>query len=734
MPARRLVWITWITWIASFVLLIAACRSPSEQARLEVDRLADHRVADAARFEELLTRGDAATRLAAARAVGRLRAPELAPVVRRALEIEGDSAVRAEQLFALGQIGNAEGLDVVLAQLEQPEPRTRARAAEALGKLGQPHVASSLISHLSDGDDGVRGAALLALARLVGRRSVFKSQFDPEAGAALLRGVAPLLERGGGELTWKAAYALAEIEIPGRLELLLRAAKSPTAETRFFAANGLANCDEGGGAVGGNCDAARVGVLTSLLGDDDASVAVAAARALGNLAPAAVGETALGALDKLARVDRRPADLHRRAAALAVLIDRAATAVATSAAATAAAPKANGSPSSADRATLDLIESALHDRTRLVRAEAMRGEVRLAGAAGVDHVRSIAAAAGNPHERVAAIRALAAAPPLVSAPAREALLALTRDSAPFPASEALDALSKLVASGGSDWSADVNQTVRAAALTAVVRRDFAIVANALDLLKHVGTADDLPVFERALDRQRGSEAAEARANAVTAAAALAGARARHLLEHALDDESAAVRAAARTELTNLEKRDKTQEPMSAVPPPALPPSAPPEQAGSSIDLTADEICRPHANPRVRLHFTSGDVLLELFADTTPRHAKMALERVRTGKCNGLPIHRVVSGFVVQGLDPRGDGWGTGGLFLRDEIGPEPYVRGTIGMPNAGPDSGGCQLFFMLMPAPRLDGRYTAFGRVLQGMEIVEALDLGEVCEHAEVVE
>jgi cyclophilin family peptidyl-prolyl cis-trans isomerase len=112
---------------------------------------------------------------------------------------------------------------------------------------------------------------------------------------------------------------------------------------------------------------------------------------------------------------------------------------------------------------------------------------------------------------------------------------------------------------------------------------------------------------------------------------------------------------------------------------------------------------------------------------------MFVERVEAGKVTGLPIHRVVTGFVVQGLDPRGDGWGTGGFFLRDEIQREPYQRGSIGMPNAGPDNGGCQLFVTLVPTPHLDGRYTVYGRVLTGMETIDALDLGDRCLAAQVL-
>ena len=87
--------------------------------------------------------------------------------------------------------------------------------------------------------------------------------------------------------------------------------------------------------------------------------------------------------------------------------------------------------------------------------------------------------------------------------------------------------------------------------------------------------------------------------------------------------------------------------------------------------------------------------------------------------------------MVQGLDPRGDGWGTGGVFLRDEINPMLYGRGAIGMPNAGPDSGGCQIFITHVPTPHLDGNYTVFGQVVAGMDVVDALDVGDVCRRVE---
>jgi cyclophilin family peptidyl-prolyl cis-trans isomerase len=85
----------------------------------------------------------------------------------------------------------------------------------------------------------------------------------------------------------------------------------------------------------------------------------------------------------------------------------------------------------------------------------------------------------------------------------------------------------------------------------------------------------------------------------------------------------------------------------------------------------------------------------------------------------------VPGFVVQGLDPRGDGYGTGGPSLRAETNEHRYGRGSVGMPDAGKDTGGCQIFVTFRAQPRLDDRYTIFARVVEGMENVERLDIGD---------
>jgi len=673
----------------------AGCRSAEDELRLQVADLADRRIAAAASFEAALAHRDPQLRREAARAAGRIRATDLTAALVRALRVEEDAATRAEQLFALGQLGGAEALGAVLAHLEHADALTRARACEALGKLGRPEVASSLIARLQDERGEVRGAALLALARLVGRRSGRREPLDPAVAEGLVGALAGLAAQPEAGVAWKAAYATAEIDGAGRLPAALAAARSTDPGARFFAAQALGRIAEE--------PARRAESLCALLADPDVFVATQAALALSRLPAADGNEAQIAALEQVARATIRRSDHHLRRAALATLCDRAEA----------------SAPSVAPERVAQWIATAGDDPKLLVRAEAWRAAVCLGSEADVGAVVRRAQKEADVHARVAAIRALAAAKGARAGIAANALLPLAGDPDAYVASEALIAL---LAHADASAAAELRAELRTLALREAEDVDFAVAASALDLLAKVGAADDLPTIEATFARMLGDDAAEARANATKAAAALAPAAAVPLLVRAATDPSAAVRAAARAELERLRA------------PVPLEPAAGPDSPPSSVELPAVARLRPGPDPRVRLRFAGGDVVVQLFATEAPLHAAMFRERVEERLCDGLPIHRIVSGFVVQGLDPRGDGWGTGGLFLRDEINPVPYERGAVGMPNAGPDSGGCQFFAMLMSAPHLDGRYTVFGRVIQGMEVLDALDLGERCSAAEVLE
>lgn len=94
----------------------------------------------------------------------------------------------------------------------------------------------------------------------------------------------------------------------------------------------------------------------------------------------------------------------------------------------------------------------------------------------------------------------------------------------------------------------------------------------------------------------------------------------------------------------------------------------------------------------------------------------------------LTFHRVVPNFVIQGGDPRGDSWGSPGYSIRSEYNKRPFLRGSVGMASAGKDTEGCQFFITHAEQPHLDGRYTVFGQVFSGMDVVDAVQEGDVME------
>ena len=118
--------------------------------------------------------------------------------------------------------------------------------------------------------------------------------------------------------------------------------------------------------------------------------------------------------------------------------------------------------------------------------------------------------------------------------------------------------------------------------------------------------------------------------------------------------------------------------------------------------------------------------MELSVLDAPLTVDNFITLARKGYFNGLAIHRVVPDFVVQDGDPRGDGEGGPGYTIRDEINQLPYLRGTVGMALAGRDTGGSQFFITHSPQPHLDSRYTVFGHVVSGMEVVDRIAVGDI--------
>jgi cyclophilin family peptidyl-prolyl cis-trans isomerase/HEAT repeat protein len=151
---------------------------------------------------------------------------------------------------------------------------------------------------------------------------------------------------------------------------------------------------------------------------------------------------------------------------------------------------------------------------------------------------------------------------------------------------------------------------------------------------------------------------------------------------------------------------------------------PPLAGRSPAEMITSRQLTGEGPPRVFLQLESGTMVIELDLAAAPRHVSAFIDGVRRHAYDGRIFHRVVPSFVAQGGGPRGDGWGDEGWHLIDEIHPRIYRRGTVGMPKAGDDTGGSQIFITHLPTPHLDGRYTVFGQVVEGLDLLDQIEVG----------
>ena len=135
-----------------------------------------------------------------------------------------------------------------------------------------------------------------------------------------------------------------------------------------------------------------------------------------------------------------------------------------------------------------------------------------------------------------------------------------------------------------------------------------------------------------------------------------------------------------------------------------------------------------ADPENTLYLDTvyGRVVIAMKPDLAPNHVKQIKELTRKGFYDGVPFHRVIDGFMAQTGDPTGTGTGGSGNKLKAEFSSEKHVRGTVSMARAqDPNSADSQFFICFAPAPFLDGQYTIWGKVVSGMEHIDAIKKGD---------
>jgi cyclophilin family peptidyl-prolyl cis-trans isomerase len=310
----------------------------------------------------------------------------------------------------------------------------------------------------------------------------------------------------------------------------------------------------------------------------------------------------------------------------------------------------------------------------------------------------------DPHVRAAAATAAGLLAPNEAIPL---LAQLAADEHPLPAGAAIEELGKL---GDANATAIVRAALRGT-------DDGVRLAAVLALGDAAGPAD-VPLLERALELARGEIEPEIAFNIAQLLGRIGGPSARESCTRIAAHREPWVRHIAFETLRT--RFAATAEELDAL--------ASAAWATATVPLAALPPSRLE-NPLVRIDTTRGSLVFELYAAECPLHVHSFIERARAGFYNGTTFHRVVPDFVVQGGDRRGDGNGGSswrGDALRNEFTPRKFRRGTLGMPrNDNPDSGGSQLFATHRATPHLDGRYTAFGDLRVGFEVLDRLEIGD---------
>ena len=213
----------------------------------------------------------------------------------------------------------------------------------------------------------------------------------------------------------------------------------------------------------------------------------------------------------------------------------------------------------------------------------------------------------------------------------------------------------------------------------------------------------------------------ARAAALAALVAYGAAEARPVLTTALNDKDWAVRVRAARLLKQLDPASDA----------ALQIRPAPTRLSAESYATL-RFVNPPISTHVFVETDRGTIEIELAVLDAPLTVHNFTTLALNGFFDGLRVHRVVPGFVAQTGDPRGDSEGGPGYTIRDELNELPYLRGTVGMALDWADTGGSQFFITYSPQPQLDAKYTVFGRVVGGMEVVDAIQQGDIVRRVRV--
>ena len=628
-----------------------------------------------------------------------------------ALVTDGEPRVRRRAAVAIGRVGLSEGVKPLTATLVDPDPQVREMAAFALGLIGDATAAPALTTALADGSPVVRGRAAEALG-LIGSREgageVGRAAAEPIGRmAAEYARSAAVRALSADDEAWPAAPEAEAFRL-GIYALVRLRAYDPLAGAVIEAGRPVTAWWPVAYALSRIGEPRAQPHLQQLLGSPGKYPAAFAARGLGVIKD----RSAVVALSAVAAGAKAPAEVRVSAVrALGEIGDSAAAAPLAALASEAQLDanlrleivKALGSVKGPEG--LPVVQDLLSDRWPAMRAAALRA------AAAIDPESFVLVLSSMDPDPQWIVRA-ALAEVLGTMPSElvlERVQSMLRDEDRRVIPAVLASLARLK-------MPDAAST----ALAHLKEPDYAVRAAAARIVGELKPAGGAEALRAAYALAVADAAADARGAILSALAEYGPADASGILEEALTDADWSIRLQAAQMLTKSDPSGDYRRVIRPAP-------------GTPAMMYDDpQLIAPPVSPHVFIEMAKGTIELELAVLDAPQTASNFMALAGRGFFNGLQIHRVVPNFVVQGGDPRGDGGGGPGYSIRDELNERPFVRGTVGMALAGPDTGGSQFFITHSPQPHLDAKYTIFGRVVNGMEVVDGVQQGDVIQRVRV--
>jgi cyclophilin family peptidyl-prolyl cis-trans isomerase/HEAT repeat protein len=606
-----------------------------------------------------------------------------------------DPAIRARAAFALGRIGDARGRSLLAELLNDPTPEVQASAAFGSQVLGDATLTSELLPLLSGRDATVAGAAARAigfLARGDGQDALVAAVDKapaPEPRATILRSL------------WRFAA-------PATEAVALRFVNDPDDRVRFGAVY----------AIGRKPLESSLPALTAALSDRSGDTAAYAALALGILARKESMEPLLAALDS----GKPPLVTNALVALEAVLEKNPGSSAGKERIARVVTLAGDANPNVAVPALTLLRQFAGADREVFRRL----WSIATTGTGRRRQVALLSATAVLRDNAFSALETAARSPePALRATAAEGLGYLSFAKAgPLRATLAADrdplVRGAVMASLRTGEAVAQNQALVAAAAN---DPDAGVVAAAIEALTRTGDDSVLPLLADAVAKSAARPEPDVAIAAIAAAEKLrTDPRARAVVEAAYRIPNPLVARIARRSLLEGFRAD-----------PAAFPAPEYKTARSSADYAAllAEARKPWT---ATVETARGAFRIRLAGVAAPMTVMNFVTLARRGYFDGSTFHRVVPNFVDQDGDPTGTGNGGPGYEIRDELNPTEYGEGTVGMALSGPDTGGSQWFVTHAPQPHLDGIYTVFGQVTAGQDVVERIEQGDRITRVTVAE